>query len=224
MYSMQKLVCPSNSAVVVGSPKVKLELDKKYIVTTQVIGIQGTQYSAYFGLAFFDDNDELIRSNDGWNTGRQDFSHCNEEKIRWLNDFSGSRRNYSIVFLATEHCRTAQICYRINDGTPVKSDTEFMVLPLDKITIMEADSSLHENYEYPWDFILPQAKELTPQQEMTLEKNMVWLFGSRRSGTSWLGNQLLSFHTLYVHEPSISSHLAPEGDFGNREVERSKKG
>jgi hypothetical protein len=49
---MQMLVCPANSSIVIGSPKLKLEPDKKYKVTTQVKGIEGTPYSAYFGLAF----------------------------------------------------------------------------------------------------------------------------------------------------------------------------
>jgi hypothetical protein len=190
------------------------------MVTTQVIGTEGSPYSAYFGLGFFDETDELIRSNDGWKNGRQDFSHYNEEKIRWLNDFSGTRRNFSIIFLCPERCSTAKVCYRINDSTPVRSDCKFMVIPLDKITITEADSYLEEDYEYPWKFILSQAQELTTQQEIVLEKNMVWLFGSRRSGTSWLGNQLLSLNTVYLHEPNITSHLAPEGNFGGGRVER----
>jgi hypothetical protein len=217
---VQKLVCPSNSSIVVVSPKIKIRPYKKYIVTTQVIGNEGSPYSAYFGLAVFNDNDEPIRSNDAWKNGKNDFSIYKEEKIRWLNDFSGIQRKYSIIFSSDNDNTSAQICYRINDGTPIKSANNLTVLPIDKITIMEADSSLEEKYDRPWNFILPRVQELTMQQELQLERNMVWIFGSRRSGTSWLANQLLSFHTLYIHEPNLTSHLAPEGDFGFGQVER----
>jgi hypothetical protein len=220
MDAMQKLVCPADSSLVESSSGIKVIPHKKYIVSTQVIGNKGCSYSAYFGVAFFDKVDEVIRSNDGWKDGKGDFSHYYEEKIRWLNDFSGTRRSFSIVFLCPERCSTAKISYRINDGTPVKSDCEYLVVPLDKITIIEADSSLDDDYENPWKFVLPRAQELTAQQEMTLEKNIVWLFGSRRSGTSWLGNQLLSVNTVYFHEPNITPHLAPEGNFGLGRVER----
>ena len=38
---------------------------------------------------------------------------------------------------------------------------------------------------------LPKSKnsditELTPEQELILEKNITWLFGAARSGTTWL--------------------------------------
>lgn len=50
-------------------------------------------------------------------------------------------------------------------------------------------------------------KELNKEEELNLEKNIVWVFGSRRSGTTWLAKQLLSYKTLYMHEPNITSHF-----------------
>ena len=52
-----------------------------------------------------------------------------------------------------------------------------------------------------------QVKELSSTEEDQFEKNIVWLFGHRRSGTTWLGKQLLSFNTAFVFEPDITFHL-----------------
>jgi len=57
------------------------------------------------------------------------------------------------------------------------------------------------------DEFLSKVAELSPEQELSLEKNIVWLFGTRRSGTTWLGKQLLSYNTHYIHEPDITTHL-----------------
>jgi len=56
--------------------------------------------------------------------------------------------------------------------------------------------------------ILPRIEELSEEQENVLEQNIVWVFGSRRSGTTWLGKQLLSYNTCYIHEPTLIDHLA----------------
>jgi len=59
--------------------------------------------------------------------------------------------------------------------------------------------------------------ELTPEQEDVIERNIVWIFGSARSGTSWLGGQLLSHQTKFINEPLIGRHLGyvQPGRIGN---------
>jgi len=54
---------------------------------------------------------------------------------------------------------------------------------------------------------IPNSLKLSDEQELLLEENIVWLFGPRRSGTTWLGKQLLSHNTHYMHEPDLTSHL-----------------
>jgi len=49
---------------------------------------------------------------------------------------------------------------------------------------------------------------LTEEEESILEGNLVWIFADRRSGTTWLGQELLSYKTKYVDEPLIGLHLA----------------
>jgi len=53
-----------------------------------------------------------------------------------------------------------------------------------------------------------EIKELTPKQELILEKNITWLFGAARSGTSWLALELLSFGTKRISEPLLERHLS----------------
>jgi len=58
--------------------------------------------------------------------------------------------------------------------------------------------------------------ELSPEQEDALEKNLVWIFASPRSGTTWLANQLLSYQTDEMEEPYIGHHLTSIGVIEDR--------
>jgi len=49
--------------------------------------------------------------------------------------------------------------------------------------------------------------ELSQDDELKLEKNLVWIFADRRSGTTWLSQELLSHKTLWMDEPLIGLHL-----------------
>lgn len=49
---------------------------------------------------------------------------------------------------------------------------------------------------------------LTIDQESILERNLVWIFGSPRSGTTWLARKLLSHNTHTMDEPLIG-HILP---------------
>lgn len=69
--------------------------------------------------------------------------------------------------------------------------------------------------------MLPRVNDLSPEEELKFERNIVWLFGSRRSGTTWLGKQLLSYHTEYVHEPNVTVHLAIPQSAGSSRFVRS---
>jgi len=58
---------------------------------------------------------------------------------------------------------------------------------------------MNKHFEKPY--------ELTKEEEIRLEKNLVWIFASTRSGTTWLGSQLLSYGTYVINEPRINLHL-----------------
>lgn len=50
--------------------------------------------------------------------------------------------------------------------------------------------------------------ELSHELEERLEKNLIWIIASRRSGTSWLAKELLSHNTKIMDEPLIGFHIA----------------
>jgi len=120
--------------------------------------------------------------------------------------FPEQKKETSLIFKA----KTDKIIsiYRINIETPLTEDCELMLLPLEKVSLKPVDSTIEESYDDIEDWIAPMLDELTPDQETKLEKNLVWIFGSARSGTTWLGRQLLSFNTNSVNEPHITEHLA----------------
>ncbi len=172
------------------SPKKRIIQGKKYEVVTKVVGKIGEEYSGYFGVVILDQNEREIT-----------------RKIQWLNDFSGTKKQIKVIFAAPEDGVSARIIYRINNETPVNSDCSYSLLPIEKVIFSEIDSSRPENFETPSDFRLQRSKELSPEEEDIFEKNLVWIFASPRSGTSWLGTQLLSYKTLSVNEPQIGLHL-----------------
>ena len=61
--------------------------------------------------------------------------------------------------------------------------------------------------------------ELETHEEDQLEQNLVWIFASPRSGTQWLGTQLLEHNTIICHGPSIGLNLgALHGGFTDKIV------
>jgi len=48
---------------------------------------------------------------------------------------------------------------------------------------------------------------LSIEEEQLLEKNLVWVFAERRSGTTWLSKELLSQDTKFLDELLIGLHL-----------------
>jgi len=64
-------------------------------------------------------------------------------------------------------------------------------------------------------------RNLSTEEESILEKNLVWVFGSHRSGTSWLAKNLLKHNTFLWNEPMIGLHLGISNP--DRLIERAKK-
>lgn len=54
---------------------------------------------------------------------------------------------------------------------------------------------------------LNKKTELSKQEESILEKNLIWIFAYRRSGTTWLANELLSHNTKFMDEPLLGFHI-----------------
>lgn len=161
---------------------------KKYIITTEVIGLEGEKFSALFGVGV-----------------QYQKTRVKDIRIRWLNDFSGVKKNVSIVVRATDE--NLLLFYRINAKTPVRSECHYQILPIKKVKLEELSSDVEESFDNWESFIVQKVRELTIEQENELEKNLVWIFASPRSGTTWLGARLLAEHFLSIDEPKIGSHL-----------------
>lgn len=179
--------------------KISVSENRKYKITAKYIGSKGKKHCAYFGIILLD-------------------KHGNEitRKIQWLNDFSKILHEIEIIFKNESDCKDILVVYRINKETPVKADCNFELAENTEISIKEVSEMIDENYQTTEDYVLDEIKELTEKEEEILEKNLVWIFGSPRSGTSWLAKQLLSHNTRTIDEPLIGRHL---GDFPYRPVD-----
>ena len=190
------------------SDSISITSEKKYEVSTEVIGYSGKQYCAYFGVVLFDNKSNQL--------GR---------KIRWINDFSGNKKHYSLVFQTPKSSDSLRILYRINNETPLCSSCNLKIPEPNECNCVEVDDNIPENYETPTHYVLPKPEDLSQQQETELEKNIVWVFGFPRSGTTWLATQLLSHDTFQINETKLGIHLGNSIEIENgrlRNMDRFK--
>ena len=182
------------------SKKYEIEPKKKYFVEITVVGKQGKSHSAYLNVILLDSKEREI-----------------SRYVRWLNDFSGVAKNYKISFSSHSAAKFAIVGYRINFETPVKSDIQMELdnFPSNPLKLTNEEDSFDDINQYEVPFL----SSLSNIEEDTLEKNLVWLFGAPRSGTTWLGEQLLNHSSNIVwSEPWIGLHLAVMSD-QNQNVE-----
>ena len=185
---MQKIDLNDNDEIATNSSKKNVKIGKKYKATIQVKGLQGEIFSAYFGVVFLDHNGKEI-----------------SRKIQWLNDFNNIEKTIEIIFKALSE--NTLLIYRINNETPRKSNCKMEITPVDEIEVSEVTDNVEESYDGTGKSIIPRPKELSSEEEDILEKNLVWVVGTARSGTTWFGTQLLSHGTYTIDESQIGRHL-----------------
>jgi len=188
-----------------GSKNHEIKPSQKYELMIEFIGKKGHQYSAYFSV--------IIQNEDGRELTRF---------IKWFNDFSNIVKNNSLVFTTPDNTKTAVIVYRINIETPVKGEYEIELPDIDSLKLKE-NNEISESYDNIEKFEVPKLQELTSEEENILEKNTVWIFSPPRSGTTWLGSQLLVHPENAIwFEPWIGFHLGmlvgTEGTIGREHV------
>jgi|GEM_PF-615512 len=173
------------------SEKMAIKPHQKYKATIELIGIKGKPYSAYFtAIILGSKNKEIIRH------------------IRWINDFSRELKQYTIIFTAEAESKSAVLGYRINIETPLKSDIELSPPDQYSLKLEELNDDKADSFDDLNDFKVPPLPPLTEDEENVLEKKIVWIIGSPRSGTTWLGTQLLSHQDNIIwNEPTIGYHL-----------------
>jgi len=180
-----------NEGLLLNSKNSSLKPNKKYRVSCRVTGYKGLPHTGYFGVMI-------------WNTNKQEI----KRHIKWITDFTGVPKDYEIVFEFPSQAKSAIIGYRINEETPIISDVEIKLQDLSEVKILEADKSEPEQYDDVDKYVVPKVKQLTEEEENILEKKMVWLLGTPRSGSTWFGAQLLMHpHNIIWQEPWIGRHL-----------------
>jgi len=200
LKKMQKFELNDNEELVINSPKKSVKTGKIYKSSIQAKGLQGEIFSACFGVVFLD--------NDGIEISR---------KIQWLNDFNNIEKTIEIIFKAISE--DIVFIYRINNETPRKSNYKIEITPVDEIKISEV-TDVKESYDGVGKSIIPRLKELSTEEEEILEKNLVWVIGTARSGTTWLGTQLLSHNMYTIDESQIGRHLGSIWQFHDKRYYR----
>ena len=147
--------------------KIPVSENRSYRVKAKYVGLKGRKYCAYFGIILFDKHGKEIT-----------------RKIQWLDDFRNIQNNIEIVFNADLTSKDALLIYRINKETPIKADCKFELADSGEIAIEEVSEMIDEKYHTPRDYVLDEGKELSEKEEEILEQNLVWIFGSARSGTT----------------------------------------
>jgi len=192
-----------NESFVKDSDELEIKPNQKYEMAIETICKKGWPYSAYFTVIILDQyGKEIIRF------------------IRWLNDFSSIIKKNSLVFSTPTHSKTAIIGFRINVETPVKSDFEIELPEASSLKIKQIENE-PDSFDDLETYQVPKLPELTTEQENTLEKKTIWLFGAPRSGTTWLGTQLLIHsENLIWAEPWIGFHLGTLDFDGSKDINK----
>lgn len=163
--------------------------NKQYEINIDSIFTKGQKYSGYFVVFLFDD--KKIEK---------------KRYIKWITNFSNNSTQTTIIFTNSNYVY-AKIGIRINTETPLKSDVIGFIQELSSIQFKERhliadmfdDINKYEDIEI---------ESLTDSEESLLESKIVWLFGSPRSGTTWLGDRLLKHsQTITWNESWLGIHL-----------------
>ncbi len=168
---------------------------RKYYVNIKVQGIEGEKYSAYLAVIMLDSKGKEL-----------------DRRIRWLNDFSGELVSCSLVVQAPDAASSAVVAYRINTELATPANWTGKITPADELVLEEASPEAAEDFDDITDAIAARAeanmRPLTAAEEQRIEENMVWVFSSARSGSSWLTMKLLNHKDILLwNEPLIGTHL-----------------
>lgn len=201
---METKIISKDKFLTQNSEKSEVNGNKKYQVTTNVIARKGIPYSTYFTVIMLDGKEREV--------GR---------RTRWITDFSNEPKNYTLVFTTSPETKFIILGYRINIETPVKSEVEISLQNPSSLIVKEADNE-NETFDDITKFTIPKLPTLSKDEELILEKKIVWLCAAPRSGTTWLGTRLLNhIDNIVWHEPWIGLHLGlfrvalmPAIDFG----------
>lgn len=176
--------------------------NQKYQIEVDIKAYSGRPGSIYFSVIILDSSKKEI-----------------DRKRKWITDFNGKQEKHSIVF-STLNADSVVVGYRINVETPFVSPVKIEIQNIDSVSLKKVDNNLQESFDEFTPLNANELKPLTQDQENILESNLVWIFGSIRSGSTWLGTQLLKHESHVIWpEPYIGWHLDSIRDwhYGNED-------
>lgn len=130
-----------------------------------------------------------------------------DRKWRWISETGNEPKDYEIVFSTTPRTKFVVLGYRVNMETSSTGYCELDMQEISSIGIIDMPNYVEEVYDLPL-IQIPKLSPLTADEEHVLEQRMIWILGYIRSGTTWLGRDLLQHKTnVYWHEPYLGWHL-----------------
>ena len=133
MFILKIVNVSRDDIITQNSSPLPVRPEQKYKASGTFVGKKGKQYSAYFSVIIHDSNKkEILR------------------RIRWLNDFSGYKKKYEIIFSAPHNSKVAILGYRINHETPIQSDLTIHLPDKDSIMLEEVSNNLKEQFDILW--------------------------------------------------------------------------
>jgi len=187
---MKSIYVKNEETASYNSSSMEIKPNQRYLLKFSVSAEQGELESSYLCAIILDEKKEISRF------------------IRWVNDFSGVKKDYELNFRTPKNSKKIIVGYRINVETPNKSIVKLVVSdPLDFVfQETEIDEDVFDDIT---KYEVPELPPLTEEQENMLEKKIVWIFAPPRSGTTWLGARLLNHpENIIWDEPWLGFHLA----------------
>jgi hypothetical protein len=192
VFSLHKI--PREENLLINSKPIKILPNHKYKLNVPITALKGRPFSAYCAVMIRNSNNKEIA-----------------RFIRWISDFSGEEKNYSIVFTAPDEASYAVIGCRVNYETTMNSDFEMIIPELSSVELQETnvDNETFDGKNIVVHYSMPQLPELSKEDKKILEGKIVWVFGFQRSGTTWLSNRLLNHKdNISWLEPNIGQIFA----------------
>lgn len=103
---------------------------RKYVMSVEAVGISGRPYCAFFGVNLFDAENKRIG-----------------KIIRWLNDFSGEKKEFLIIFEPPAECKNVRLIYRVNKDSLVKTPCHYSILEPELIRFADGYSGMDNSYD-----------------------------------------------------------------------------
>jgi len=170
---------------------IQIKPNQKYQIDSKIVAYSGHFSSGCILATLFDKTNSEV--------GRY---------ARFITDFSGKPKTYNIIFPTPAEATILKIGLRFNVEYYTRSDLEFLLPDENSFNVKEVANDVNDSYDNLTGPNVELKKILNENEEDELEKNLVFILGSTRSGSTWFGLQLLNHtETIMWNEPNIALFL-----------------